>query len=466
VRSGPPPAAATARPKPAPVRHRDDDEDDDDREEEDRPVRKRSRKSKKKKGNTALVLGLVGGGVALAAGIVVLVVFLLRSTPQVQPTPAPVAVAEVAAGLPKGTGQEDLLNFVPIGCNVFAGADLGFIAQQPEMAQQWQMGINMGLMQVPGAPPGAAELIADIDRVLFALNLNEKGGPGGGPMPEGVLVLRMRNPYDPQKLRQILQVNDAPEQIKDKSCYRLSNMARGAPNAPLLYMPNDRVIVFAGAPQPRLANVLTFTGVAPSVGPEAVAQVRGVDSAMFWGAVEVTPVIREQLAKLDPKQLDQYPELKPAVGPLQQMKGAGIAFGLGQGKKVRISVSATCANASDSQQLSSALNDFWEKKGKGQLAMMKAFMPQQPGQPGIGPVMDELMNSLAVKQLPDAKVELAVELSEQTLKGLQAQQGQLQQLFGAGAAPGGPGMRPPPPPPQFQPGARSPVRKRPAPKGP
>jgi len=448
VRSGKPPAVSTARRQPAPV---GDDEDE-------RPARKRSKKRKKQQNNRVLLLGLGGGGGFLLLGFVLTAFvwpgFLLsQKRPRAaQAAPAEVGAqkpAEVAAqkpeALPKGTGQEDLLNYVPRGCTAFAGIDVGKANENPSAKQQWTM--MLGLLQAQGLPPSLAEHVNDVDRVLVAFNVEESVGPGKIPgPPEGALILRMKNPYDPEKVRQlfkdITKADLTPEQIKDMTIYHFT--VNNNQLKPILHMPNDRVLVLAVAAPARLANLLTFTGVAPVVGPQSIAEIRGVDKSALWMALEVTPAVRATLAKLDAKMLSDFaPELTPAVALLQNIKGVGLAGDKGPNAKISYRFGVTCASNADSQLITTALQSFWDKKGKGMLSLLKG------GAGPMAPLLDEITTSLTVMN-QGPQVILGLELTEQTVQAMATQPMQMLPFMGQGmarppqAVPPVPATRPPP----------------------
>jgi predicted Zn finger-like uncharacterized protein len=416
VRSGKPPAVASTR-RPVPPA-----EDADD--EEMRP-RKRSKKRKKKKqnNNMALLVGLGGGGVLL----LVLVLFLgfvspgfFKSTERARGGKKNV---EPVAAVP------DPLNFIAPEFNLFFGFDL----------QQWPEALAEGLNDPKAQVPEALKEFANLtEKVVAAVNTSQG---------EVVVILRTKQACDPQQIMNLVKNTDAPEQVGGKTIYRIKNALaalgalasrhnpNGGPGNSLnqgvvfLHIPNDRIIMLAACPPQHEDKLLAFTGETPAISDQAAKEVRAVESSYFWAAVEITPQINQVLTKIDPKALDQAPELQAAVGPLQGSKGAAFAVDLSQGDKVGIRASVTCGSTSDALQMRAAVQEFVDKKVKSFVEMAKMFIPAEAA-PTLNPLLTESVSSLAVKA-EGAQVFLTLEFSKQSLQNLQnfarSQGGQLPQ---------------------------------------
>jgi hypothetical protein len=459
VRTGKPPALPAAR---RPARPAEDDEDD----RKERRERKGSKKRKKKKqSNLPLLLGVGGGAGALIAVLVILgFVWPGFFVPKEKARKAQPVVAQEAPknpdGLPAGTGQEDLLNFVPPGCNIFAGLDLSIVDKLPDAKRQRQMMPVLASMLLRGAPPGAGELIADVDRVVAAANLNEKTGVGGSVVPEGIVVLRMKSPYTKDKVLQLMQSGKEPVQKKDKTVYLPLGTKEDNEPVPMVYMHNDRVLIFAVAPSQRLEKMLEFDGVKPAVSPEDQRTFRLMDPTVFWVTVHVTPTIEEFLAKIDPNALAAIgPELQPALAPLQKLKGATFAVeALENPMRLKFQLAAKCASDADAQQMQKAVQGFWENKGKVYLTSVKPFIPPNAAA-AAEPLLNDITNNFTVKAVGPVVV-LDLVFSEQTIQAIKAQSNQLQQMM-PGGMPSRPGMQPGQQPPGRPQGGRPP-RGRPA----
>jgi hypothetical protein len=220
-------------------------------------------------------------------------------------------------------------------------------------------------------------------------------------------------------------------------------------------MPNDRVLVFALAPQDQLGQMLSGTGQAPSVSAQAAAEVGPVQNTTFWAAFETTPILH---FTLEAKQLSMFPDLVPAVGALQKLKGASFAVEAGNSQKLKLQINGTCASPADAQQLATALRSTWQNQAKPMLTQVRGQLPPQV-QTVLGPLVDEVSNSLTVAN-NDARVQVAVEITEQTLKNLQQNMGQFQGMFPPGfGPPPGPAIAPPVQRPMRP--VRPPVLKRP-----
>jgi hypothetical protein len=348
-----------------------------------------------------------------------------------------------AGELAKGTGQEDLLCFVPSGANIFAGVNLNLVEQGPEgqpFPMALPMAMQLAMQRMPGAPLRILEFLGNVDRGLMALDTTERAGHG--PV-EGIIVVRTRRPYEAEKLRRLFKTREEPEQVNNRAIYRLSGLVPGTVAA--LHMPNDRVVVLVFGAEERLANVLSFNGHAPQIVPEALAEVRAAEQGLVWAAVEVTPALQELLARLDPNLLAVYaPELNAALGPLERLKGAHAAFDVLPAQKVTFRLSATCASDADSEQLKHALHQFWQNRGKMYLAMVRAFMPPNvPQGPAAG--FDELISGLTVTS-KGPRVAVTLELSGPGMPGPanplrgglpQGQMPQLPMFQPAGRLPGG-----------------------------
>jgi hypothetical protein len=423
------------------------EDDDFDRDDEDRPIRKRGRKSKKKQGNMVLLLSCIGGGVAFLLAVFAVTAFawpgFLRSRAPAKGTGPVAAVPQEPGAFPKGTGNEDLLAFAPPDANLFVGLNLGALQAQ---AGDLQAGIS-AFVQQAGAPPELVLVLKEADRLLAAANVNNPGAS------KGSFIFGMRASYDPERFRQMLKADKA-ETIQGKTVYRLANLAKADPTPTFLYMPNDRVLVFVEAPQHELPMALKVDGVQPVVAADVVSHVRGVDKGFAWAAFPVNAQIQQKLAQIDPNQLAMFPDLQPALPAIQQLKAASFAVEQLPAEKFRLRINAAFANAAHSQQLSTALQNFWQKQGKGFLTMGRAMAPPDMA-PTLGPLLDEVANSLRVTA-SGTTATVTVEVSSATVQAFAPNVARLRQMVPQGGGPGGPGIRPAP-----GPGGRPPVPRPP-----
>jgi hypothetical protein len=402
-----------------------------------------------------LLVGVLGGGGAVLLGLVLFAGFVwpgfLLPSPRVVRV-EPVARQEVvpprANGVPKGTGNEDLLAFAPPDTTLVAGATLAFLKDQPEMVKQFQLGLRIGLQQA-GASPAAASILGDVDRVLVTVNTNVRLDLRAS------LIMGLQKAYDPERIREALEA-DQGEAIQNKTFYRLTKLARGDPKAPVMYMPNDRVLVFAACPPDQLPALMNLNGAQPVVSADLLPLVRAQEKAAFWAVVQASGEVQQLLAQLNEKNVP-IPELQPAVPIVRQLKAATFAIEMLPTQKTKFSIGAICAGAEDSKKLSAALDGFWKGQGQALLGMVKQMAPPDIA-PTLSPVVDELTKSLTVTS-NDSTTLLSIELSNQLMQKLAENAGRMQQMIG----PGGPRMGQPQqvPAPQQVPPHLRPRRKGP-----
>jgi hypothetical protein len=209
-----------------------------------------------------------------------------------------------------------------------------------------------------------------------------------------------------------------------------------------MYLVNDRIVVFAVTHEERLGDVLNVPGAAQVGDDLARTEARAVENALVWTAGAATPAIRAWLARVDAQVLAvMAPELIPALGPLQNVKGGAAAVQLAQNGTWSLRVRAICSAAAEAQQLQAACQEFWDRKARMYLNMARMFLPGD-GQAALAPLLDQMANNFkASAQGPD--VELKLEVSADALLQAMGQANGLQPAMPGPALPG-PGF-----PPQF-----------------
>jgi hypothetical protein len=398
------------------------------------PLRKRSFSSSRRRKRIVLILGLISGGCALMA--VALSLFAPGFLSQ-QDESTPQVVAD-NADLARGTGQEDLLSFVSQDFKVFAGANLSMVPPQPKWQVPWQMGMAGGLRGMPAALARLPEFIAEIDRVLVAVNFEQQLGTAQ-VNPEMLVVLRTKAPYTRQRLRELLGVENQPLfQVKDKQFYLVHSEAQVAV---AMHLVNDRNVVFAVTREQRLADVLSFPA-APVEDDLARTEARAAQNALVWTAGAATPTIRGWLARVDARALAiMAPELVPALGPLQNARGGAAAVQLAPNGTWSLRVRAICSAEADAQQLQAACQQFWDRKARMYLDLARMMLPGD-GQAAAAALLDQLANNFKVSaQGPE--VELKLEVSADALVQAMGQANGLQPAMP------GPALPRPQLPPQF-----------------
>jgi hypothetical protein len=308
------------------------------------------------------------------------------------------------------------------------------------------MGIAGGLRCMPAALARLPEFIAEIDRVLVAVDFEQQLG-AAQVNPEMLIVLRTKAPYTRQRLRELLGVENRPLlQVKDRRFYLLHAEAQVAV---AMHLVNDRIVVFAVTREQRLADVLSFPGAVPVGDDLARTEVRAVENNLVWTAGAATPAIRGWLARLDARTLAlMAPELVPALGPLQNARGGAAALQLVPNGTWSLRVRALCSAAADAQQLKAACQKFWDMKARMYLNLARMMLPGD-AQAAAAPLLDQLANNFkASAQGPE--VELKLEVSADAL---------LQAMCPANGPPAmpGPALPRPPFPPQFLIPQRPPV---------
>ena len=443
VRSGKPPAAATSARQSAPAKDEKDDRDE-------RRARKRSKKRKKKQqSNMPLLLAVGGGGGALVVVFLILGFawpgFLVsQKTKKAAPAAAQPAVAK-ADDLPKGTGEENLLNFIPEFCNLVVSIDVNLIDHHEQLKALWQKLIVIS-QGVPNSPPKLAEIMANVEEIRVGMVVAPGTLPGQEPL---VTVIRTKSAYQSQIMRELMEAKETSEQLKGKTCYRLKDDPTQPGHARVMHMPNDRVLVVAEAPNEKLEKALDYAS-APPVGKTSARK------AFLDLALMLSPEIQQAMANPPP---DTPPPLKEAAGLSNKVRGVSLGVEVLQDGKLAIRAFALCASEADGQQLKQALDEYWEKTGKPALTAAKALAP-----PDLAGLMDEAIEGLSIK-VEGAMVTVETALSDKSFQAvlsfLQAQSEQFASLLRAGG-PSDPTMQPRPA--QKTPGgrpARTPGGRRP-----
>ena len=435
---------------PRPKRKRRDEEDDelDDEDEDDRPRKKK----KKKKKAAGVNWALVGGG----AGALVLVLILVLGF--VWPG---FFVGGGGGGpvLAAGTGQENLLAFLPKDSLIFVGLDA---TKNAELSKALQEGlfkkIQDQMNQMPGAggmPPAAA---AGLDETLRDAQKAVMGFSPKAPTPVMAAAISTSKPVDARVLAKAFGADKAPmKQHGSKAYFHLPDAPPGGPPV-LLGIPNNRTVVIAAMPEEDFKGILDSDGQQVQLSAEAKALIASVDKNYFWGAVVVAGDLAQGVQMIDARTMPA--ELAPAVGAFKNLKGMTFSGEETPLKEQKISIALTCANDAESVVVCNAFQSLWQKKGRPMLAMV-GMMAMQPGNEGLGDLVNDVTKSLKFEN-KGAIAHGSVSVREQTMKKMEQMQGQLMQNLG-GMNPGGPppGFPPPPgpkvklPPPQAQGGRPS-----------
>jgi hypothetical protein len=397
-----------------------------------RPVRQRSKRPRKAHGRR-LLLALISGGTAFAILILLLGFvwpgfFSGKGQLKTQQPPVQAVAAEANDVLPKGTGNEDLLSFVPKDCNAFVGFDAKSSDRYPRLASYLRVRFGTTLTHVNKLPNEARYAFTLMDRALLAYNTTFKNQHGFILTFEGVAVIRKTQPYDRAELLRKLGAKKS-ERINDKTVYPIAGWS--GPDRLVAYMPNDRILVLATAIDTRLDKLLAFSGTDPVISPQAISAVRKVEKSCAWMAATDAHAAQDIIYRCDPESvgivpmaipiilvLQQFiktaPELPTALGALKDCKDSSITLdAIGNGK-AKLSISTVCQTNATSKIVKDALNEFWTQKAKPSVNYVKTLLPRD-APPPITSLVDEISTTMDVRT-EGSQVIIATEFSENGLE--------------------------------------------------
>jgi hypothetical protein len=336
--------------------HRDDDE-------EDLPRRRRP-KRKQTANSNGLMAGILIGGVILLLGAGAIAAWVWPGFLR-------------WGGVPAGTGNEDLLAYVPADYPFFMGADIDQL--------QAELGNAFPLNQW-----GAINQASMPDKMLFAMKF----------LPpfsfEMVMVMRTKVAYKEEDMRKSFQGTER-QTAHGKVYYKVGKPVLNQAQMPglnmsfLVGMPSDRIVIFANVSPKQMESLLAADGTKPSISGEALAIVQDVDKSTFWLAFHMNDTMKQLIAQVPG---GAFAGLGPAQGiadALSRAKGIAAAVSLSGALKARLTL--TCASADDALKVTNTLRDLWEKSGKPLVPQLTGAL-QLMGAPESASALKEACNAL------------------------------------------------------------------------
>ncbi len=434
--------------KPGPADDYDDADEFDDDDDTTRP--RRPARSRKKKAGNGVLIGVLAGLVVLllglgAVGAWVWPGFLRGNT------------------IPKGTGTEDLLAYLPANCSVFVGVDvpaakemLGTELVEKLKAQAAQSG-------GPNMPRGILPPFLDAERVAVGASIL--------PSPQVTVVLKTSQPYDADEMARALKVKTTPQKVAGRIYYKEASFpavglggaggmpgggpqpgfgggAGGRPGFPrpgmpggpapgggrmvggpiggavggtmgvYVCMPNDRIVFFHVGSQQAMEECLKSDGSTVKLSAEALRLARYHEAATFWFGF----LLDEQMRTLMQLGAAQNPmlnnplfrkEFDKSMEFLKQTKWGGMA--VTGTAKVKVKFALACNSPAIAAQVTQTGKAQWNKMGKGMVSLFSGMVRMKPGGPEIAKAIEELAGSLSYLTEGDISV-TTCELNRTTLE--------------------------------------------------
>ena len=197
---------------------RDEDEDRDMDEDEERP---RKKKKKAKSGNGMLILICSAAAVLLVGGFA-LTAFVwpgfLRSSSK---TGGPGGGGPVAGNeLPAGTGNENLLAYIPAKSTLLFGSNYAAVKNNPDQVKWFEMGSKFAPKEDASDVPGLVPMILDAEKMVVAADMEKMGG---------VIVILTKQPYDRDKTTQSFKAGAPEKTAQGKIIYPLGSSGSQMP---------------------------------------------------------------------------------------------------------------------------------------------------------------------------------------------------------------------------------------------
>jgi hypothetical protein len=247
----------------------------------------------------------------------------------------------------------------------------------------------------------------DADRLLAAANM----GPGLAD-PPGVVIIRTKAPYDPDKIRKTLQADKA-ERVGGHLYYKIPRRAKGDMHG--VAMPNNRVLILSDLPEPQLATILSGGGKQPSLPPETLTRLREMEKSSSYALFEMKGMFQQQFAQNLPMIGMMAPELQPIIPALQQAKALTFRMDHPINQKVKVRVGVACANDGEAAQMANTLGNAWKTKLQPMLGIFTKQMPPQQAS-----WLEDVKNTLSFGNegsLAEASADLPQEMLEMVARG-------------------------------------------------
>jgi hypothetical protein len=332
--------------------------------------------------------------------------------------------------VPAGTGNEDVLAFVPADSAVFMGADLDLIKSElGGLVPLNQWGAGNG-----GMPPGLMESLSKIDKVVVAMQVDNAADP------EIAVIMRTKIPYKEEEMRLSFKGEDR-QTAHGKVYYKIPVAAVNQPGVFgqakssrrfLVGMPNDRIVLFGNMAPARLESVLASDGTKPNISGETLALVQDVDKSTAWFAVHVTEKMRREMAQNPNGFAGLGPKIGTAKDAIARVKGVAGTFSFAGALKATLSL--TCANGNDARQIADTFRKLWDTDGKKAVPQLVLGVRLFGGN-DLASALNEACSSLQFSQ-NGAKATASLSVTKPTLeKAIKEVQRLAQQMGGMGGPP-------------------------------
>jgi len=260
-------------------------------------------------------------------------------------------------GVNDGSGEEDLVAYLPSDSSFLGGADLGSLMNHPGIKAQIEDRLSKDAPKV--FADCKKETGLELKELFNRVFIGSKGSLANGPdikLGSTTFVVRSSVPFDQKKVAKWLS-NDSPQKIKDKYYYR---KIKEAPDDVVLFMPSDRVLIIGPIPEAKLESVLTNDGTKPTLAGDSVNLVRQVQTSSLWAVCPFDAAAKQDLQGTLMPLAGTVPDLQPAVRAFQNAKAGVVSVRL-EGDKARLSLGLALASETDAGAASVALQGFWDK---------------------------------------------------------------------------------------------------------
>ncbi len=367
-------APRNGRSKPRRVeRHEeeDDDRDYDEEEEEERPrvvrARPKFNKKPKKKSGTGLVVALILGVTflfLLAGGAVGGYVFLNWNKN-------------------RGTGEEDLLAYVPADSQVIMGFDLNTLMSQPSLASVRDViksGDSDNTLEACRKQTGL-EYKDLFGRIVIAIRepgLNLRTGTTGLTMY--TMVSRSTAPFNQNKIRKGMR--EPSRKSFDRKTYFQIN------ETPFtrLFMPSDRTILLSTVGDPEMEKLIGTEGTKPGLSPNALNLIREIQQDHFWVAIPTDGLMGGGFfpAEVGPGAPPQAEALAAAARKLQ-----GITFRANvAGSQAKLNLALHFSDGEAAKSATESIQGIWDNQIKPLGGLGLAAVPND-----VRPLVEQLIQN-------------------------------------------------------------------------
>jgi hypothetical protein len=278
------------------------------------------------------------------------------------------------SGLQRGTGDENLVAYVPRGCNMFVGADIGgiekmFPGTQAKLAQLFQ---NASRGQ---APKGAVDALLKADQLLTCANMD------GGKTAVAVIV-RFREPFKIDEMEKLFSGSDR-QTSHGKPYFKM-----GGSTAGFVGMPNDRIILIHQTKN-GLEEMLASDGSTPSISGSALAIAQAHSKGLIWFALDLNDSLKG-LMNLGLANMP-IPGLKDLRASMNNMKAVGVS--LSGTDSIELYGEVICTDAATAAKETQKSQKQWDTDGKKTLSAAK-FGAKLIGLASGGQLIDDIIKSV------------------------------------------------------------------------